>query len=655
MDMIDKTDIDEEVELGSSSSPTVRDINNNDGEILELSTNKPITSDKLNILTTTDELYPEDVKVNPDNPTISTKLSKTILLALFGELFIIILIVICINILYFSTYQTNTNTKNHMKVGLWISANTTDEMVEKSLLYVVDNQEKFGLNYSFVVQRYNPLNENMFHKIREKIDNGEYWSGFYVHPDASSRVMSSILQPGSPIITCDYIFDQIRSGASFQYSLSTLGSTLTNYMNSILKSQLLPELYSSSWTSYVNGIIAAKPINTISTNIHPVTKYGMFSVIGDGTMQLFLNGMYHGLGIISVHTVLRGRGIDKGALVGLMGWHRAFGSAFLAIWPVVVPLILNPDDDDISNNIPRIFQWWAFVWLELAVFSGMNYHIAKIFGGPMGLLIGVSTLMLMVASGTASLPFDAMPRFYQIGYGFPFWSSIQGLRSLLYGSEKYLLSLCIGILFIWWGVMFLNITLTRYYLNPYFGLHLFEEPEEKMVAERERVKARTLTLTHEPNENEKIEVQKGIEMQDVENHVDQTELEHDTPMLSRNRVSSEGISPESNIPEDINQITYLSDINTIPLSDPSVRPYVSEFYRKAIIFEIVLSIMMIVLLFLSYGNLWNPSTYHYRIKLAMLNLDTTTSPLSTLFTETFTGVYNTVATSSQFDLCRSFG
>jgi hypothetical protein len=622
--------------------------------------------------------YVDDVVVDENNPKIQFELKKTLLIVILGEVFIIVLILICINILYFSTYRTNYLTRDHMTIALWISKDSSHEAIEQSLLYVADNKLKFSLNYSFSVVEYDPPLSSHLSHIKTKVDEGEYWGAFYIPENASQDLMRDLLQQSnttstSPIalsVPCGYLYDQVRAGPSFQYALSTAGTTLTNYINAVLKAQLLPSLYTSPAT-YINGALAAKPVSTLTQNLHPVHRYGMFSVIGDGTMQLYLNGLYHGLGIIGVHTVLRGRGIDKGALMGFMGWHRALGSGFIALWPVVVPLILDPHDNDITQNVQRIFQWWAFVWLELAVFSGMNYHIAKLFGGPMGLLLGVSTLMLMVASGTSSLPFDAMSEFYRIGYGLPFWSSIQGLRSLLFQSQGQLLGLCVGILFIWWGLMFLNITLTRYYLNPHFGLHLFEEADEKIVAERERERARTLSvsLAQEPDAAalssdlalsalEQQQSEKGIQLQAIESsgavHSEEHGDGHDgAPMLSRSRVSSTDHDPSANPPPaDDDDVTAaqlaIADATSIPLTDPSLRPILKEFYQKALFFELALSAMMIVLLFLSYGNAWNPFAYHHRIKLAMLNLDTTPSNFTELFTDSFSGVYQQVATSSQF-------
>jgi hypothetical protein len=638
--------------------------------------------------------YVDDIVVDDNNPKIQFKMKKTLLIAILGELFIIILILICINILYFSTYHTNYITRDHLKISIWISKDSSDEIIEQSLLYVVNNKLQFSLNYSFSVMEYIPPLSSHLSQIESDVDEGKYWGAFYVPENSSQDLMRDLIHQSnssSPIalsLPCGYLYDQIRSGPSFQFSLGTTGSTLTTYLNGVLKSQLLPSLYSTpSSLTFINGALASKPVSTLTKTLHPVDRYGMFSVVGDGTMQLYLNGLYHGLGIIGIHTVLRGRGIDKGVLIGLMGWHRALGSGFIAIWPVVVPLILNPHNSDISQNIPRIFQWWALVWLELAVFSGMNYHIAKIFGGPMGLLVGVSTLMLMVASGTSSLPFDAMSEFYRIGYGFPFWSSIQGMRSLLFNSQPQLFGLCVGILFIWWGLMFLNLTLTRYYLNPRYGLHLFEEPDEKIVAERERVRARTLSLSLPPpgglEEGPPLPLSgrdsvsmleqsaSGIQLQTVgrcdsdgigEEH---GEGHDDAPMLSRNRVSStdHGASPAPPAPhlltidteeetDESRDVTAAelanADAITIPLSDPSLRPILKEFTQKAVVFELALSLMMIVLLFLSYGNAWNPFAYHHRIKLAMLNLDTTPSNFTQLFAASFTGVYQQVATSPQF-------
>lgn len=741
-----------ENETTTLTTPTNTQINSSSNSSLNLTSNLPLDSpsDSLNSPSNsldspldspsnnsiTDPTFPtikyeEDVKINSNSPKIKLKLKETIKIALISELFIIILILISINILYFSTYHTNYITRNNLVISIWLPSNTSSNgIIEESLTYVVKHKNKFLLNYSFVINEYdNSINDNIDH-IKNDVQIGKYWGAFYVIDGASEKLMIDMFSNNPPLISCGYIYDQVRAGPSFQYSLGLAGVTLTNYINSVLKSVLLPQLYGnpSSSISYINSGVATKPVNTITTNLHPVSRYGMFSVIGDGTMQLFLNGMYHGLGIISVHSGLRGRGIDKGALVGIMGWHRVYGSAFLAIWPVVVPLILNPNDSNITDNVKLLFQWWAFVWLELAVFSGMNYHIAKLFGGPMGLLVGLSTLMLMVASGTASLPYDAMPKFYQVGYAFPFYSAIQGARSILYGSQKQLLGLCLGILFIWWGVMFVTITCTRYYLNPYLGFHLFEEPDEKAVQERERERAKSLTLPQNDNNNNNNsnnnngtynkqlqnigdEVnESGIVLTELNkdqsanltittnddknnNHEHEHEHEHDEENdndhkvgLMRNRVGSTDTDPrkysvsnnsESNQTQQISKnnnnddnnnennnennndhnndeveyppIVIPPDFDNLPLSDPSIRPYFRIFLKKAILFEIALSAMMIILLLLSYGNVWNPFHYHYRVELAMVNLDSdSTSSLSPIFQQTFITVYEQLATSSQF-------
>ena len=322
-----------------------------------------------------------------------------------------------------------------MTIGV-VSYDNKNGIVTDALHEVIKNAYDLSLNYNFEFIAPDGVGD-----MYDKVNTGKYWGILAVNANASSNLMTAVLSTKKNIVydyttACTFWYDQGRAGASLQYAFASLGPTIINYMNINIKNTIIKSLTNNNYNvSNIVPTVLANPISVQVINIHPVINMGMHVAAGGGVMQFFLVSAIQTIAVIKLHSELEGRGIYPAHLFRLNVLHRIIGCFMIAFWPGLCLLILGIGTDVITAN--TFFTLWAFCWLVLTILCGIIYYVYKLLSIPVGFITAISLMMLMVASSNASLPFDAMPDFFQIGYALPFFNATQGIRAILFNSNFY--------------------------------------------------------------------------------------------------------------------------------------------------------------------------------------------------------------------------
>ena len=159
-------------------------------------------------------------------------------MAIAGQIFCIIMILACVNILIGSTfYAAPWTTKN-----MWIAVVDGDNggIISQSLAKVIANQATLQLNYSFVKL---DSGTHSFEDLKHLVDMGSYSAAIYLNPGSSNALMAALTNKTLSTTyqaanVFSYAYDEGRVGASYNLSLGALGTSLAGATATYLKVDL---------------------------------------------------------------------------------------------------------------------------------------------------------------------------------------------------------------------------------------------------------------------------------------------------------------------------------------------------------------------------------------------------------------------------------
>lgn len=382
------------------------------------------------------------------HPHVRALFGKAFKLALAGQIFCIVAILICVNVLIGFSFNPNPYQKENMKIA--IADADKGGIISLALRKVIDNAASFSLNYKFV-----DVDED-FGTLQNAVDVGTYTAAFYLYPGSSAALMAALMDPTKPFPntgTFSYVYDEGRVGPAYNISLGGLGSNIASITTAFLKAGLVAKFGAMNVaTNQINIPVLQSPIGVTTVNLHPVPTYGLHNAMGTAMMQLYLVGLINAIALAKVHSEMEGRGIEKNHLLLLNVFHRISSCFFLSLWPIFVVLITGCADTSVVTA-KVFFVWWMMLWLGMTVYVAICTWAVRLFGPPMGFMFILVFLMLNVGSSAAAVPVDSLPDFFRLGYGMPFMNLVEASKAILVGSNESTLSRSIGVHFAWIGLI----------------------------------------------------------------------------------------------------------------------------------------------------------------------------------------------------------
>lgn len=318
--------------------------------------------------------------------------------------------------------------------------------------------------------------------VRESVCRGDYWGAIYALPDASKN-LAAALENGEPTpVTLVYVWNEARYpviGRSVVYSnLQILVETTRaiyykNNASSILQSANLSD--PTTATAFLD------PIKSREINIKPTaqgtrTFYNSVSIILSIIMQFFfmmaLNGISSHFDVFTklsfwANAFIRVCCSVCYTFVTSLSWSGAMW-AFRESW-------------DVNRN--QLVLVWMTMWLFMHI-NFLFFDILTTFIPPAYLPLGVLTWVIINVSSVIA-PFELSPGFYRWGHAVPAHEVFQILTQIWGGGCNNQLYRALPILFVWWVVGILVVTLAlRYRLNTALkAQNMMLEDEKKKQAD----------------------------------------------------------------------------------------------------------------------------------------------------------------------------
>jgi len=108
----------------------------------------------------------------------------------------------------------------------------------------------------------------------------------------------------------------------------------------------------------------------------------------------------------------------------------------LSIWPPILVAGLGHlfGDERVTITTGIFFAWWAWLFLGMYVFISVISVLLRTLGETGGMVVHAFLMIIMLVSSSAVEPVDFMNPFFRIGQGLPLGSSLQGSRTIVFGS-----------------------------------------------------------------------------------------------------------------------------------------------------------------------------------------------------------------------------
>ena len=450
--------------------------------------------------------------------------------------------------------------QKYMKIALLIQDDPYG-VIAQSLQVVIANAHENELYYQF---EFLYGNETTLDDLKHKVDRGSYWAGFSVNEGASAKLMAALMSPSlasvyDPTAACTFFYDMGRDGITYSQIIGSLSSSLSLGTAGITKKFLALKFASQNISaSSIQASVLTNPVGVRSIPLHKVGYWGVHASVGGSITQIYLVTIVQAVLVIKFYKEFEGRGINPRHLVMVPAIHRLIGSAILAFWPPVVLLCLGGGRHLLTAT--KFWSWWFFLWWTITIFTGFNNMIFHLVGIEIGVLIGILTVLIQVATSGGIFPMDAIPSFYKLGYIFPYYHAVQGSRAILLHSLPHQLNNSIGCYVVWVMLFFvLYSTVCFSWIDKLKNVLELVKPHHDIEAEAREHKRR----------------------------------------------KSLGGAPPSNL----------------SIFDPSLHKELSLTFKKGIGAEIGLTVFMFIMLLLAVGNIWNPPKNYSRIHLALINND----------------------------------
>lgn len=214
-----------------------------------------------------------DKNISIFDPAVKKKVHGILKLAIAGQIFNIILMVLCVNILFGFAWNPTPFTKEKLKIAV---VNADNGLLGQILPNVISRANLFGFNYSFLTLDESHSNIDLMNDV----DRGIYTAAFHLNPGSSDSLMNAISNKSANNYnnqdSFSYVWDQGRAGPSYQYIFEFMGSAIPNIVNTYAKMAITHQFSAMGKnTSDINLKVFNQPVGVTLTNLHPVEKNGM--------------------------------------------------------------------------------------------------------------------------------------------------------------------------------------------------------------------------------------------------------------------------------------------------------------------------------------------------------------------------------------------
>jgi hypothetical protein len=537
-----------------------------------------------------------------------------------GQLVTIFMMICIVNISYGPSWNSPPITRKNLHVGVWLGDGSLDGLVEQGVNFVVNHRLTLGLNYDF---NYISGSDKSLEELQQDVNNGYLYGALILPKGVSNQLYGYLNGTSSHRPTCEYIYDQARLGATFQIPLGALGSTMIQFANQYISKRLVTMLWNNEITVTGSASKVVSPVYLQSFNLHEVDRYGLFVASGVGNIQYFLVMLVHTLGLAPLQASLEGHGIKRAHITELTVFHRIFGALYLSLFVMITILILGSGSRRIAHSVSTFFTAWAYLWLCMGVYGGIVYHTIHILGSAVAVVAIIIFLTFMNVGSAYTAPYAAVPLFYHLGTGFPFYNASRGLNFIWFSSQPNLFSQSIGILFVYVFCMtsivqtetITSMSRFRRLLSKY---HLFRD-EHEVEAELRQVNLDSLS--------EKPQKETDMEQQPEA-------ITADTPAAT---------TGDAKDAKAVRELELMRVETKLSIFDPSVRPLLKAYIMRSLVFEIILACAFLVMMFVAFGSAWDPERYFSHVHIAILNADATSS--SSLYSSALNTALNLPAVS----------
>jgi len=159
-----------------------------------------------------------------------------------------------------------------------------------------------------------------------------------------------------------------------------------------------------------NAVALANPVQFVATNLHTWQFAGADATLSYCAMALYLSMSAHSALIMASHGPLEDAKVLYYDRLSLKILHMGFGAIIPSFFPVVSLVWLG-----LSLSASQFFSYWAFVWLAMSGFGAVSLFNSHMFGKALGGMASILIFCISTASSSASLPYELMDPFFQIG------------------------------------------------------------------------------------------------------------------------------------------------------------------------------------------------------------------------------------------------
>ena len=308
-------------------------------------------------------------------------------------------------------------------------------------------------------------NNTVEQEIARQIHHQKYWVAFYIKPNATELIYSSMVSGNSSLISTGAISQLIEvvyeSGRHFsalnQYVTKHIFNTqdiwLKKYVTQEVYNPLLGLLPNSSLTNLLSSndtisILTTKPTFTLLDKRPPSDA----AVLGPSELGLIyaLVFSFHQFNFsLEIYAYIRTRLKFRQYLV----WRTLasqFNCVVLALVYCLTTLAFQMDIN-ITFGHAGFMVYWALMYLFISASGAINEVVATIL-----LAYDLKAWMapwmvvnIVLNISTTFAPFELCPGFYKFGYALPMYNAYEALKVVFFDTWKGNLGRNIGILLAW--------------------------------------------------------------------------------------------------------------------------------------------------------------------------------------------------------------
>eukprot|EP00013_Stygamoeba_regulata_P021516 CAMPEP_0177644462 /NCGR_PEP_ID=MMETSP0447-20121125/8703_1 /TAXON_ID=0 /ORGANISM="Stygamoeba regulata, Strain BSH-02190019" /LENGTH=476 /DNA_ID=CAMNT_0019146829 /DNA_START=24 /DNA_END=1454 /DNA_ORIENTATION=- len=303
-------------------------------------------------------------------------------------------------------------------------------------------------------------NTNSRDKLREMVNDGDYWLGVVIPPPLSMSLLAA-----HPVVnltdlvdaarrhvnytqsTDEYkielIYDQGRHSTAISIILAVMDALIQSINAGFANEFLNHEAYTPLLAQMVPPYAVAQPLQTIRTNLHPVSDSGE-----NTASYIFSVVMWIG-SLVAMASLLRA---TVGDVSDQLAHHDFVPPGLVAVYRIVLMEVFLLTQSILINLIYLGFGGdiesghWGTLFFFTFYFSNAFMAIIGLLAVLLGPLFQLPATILLVVQLTcceAIMPHVLQPAFFKLGVALPMRYAVRGTRHILFGSYNRIMEDCL--------------------------------------------------------------------------------------------------------------------------------------------------------------------------------------------------------------------